>query len=63
MDGVRAHASDLAKLGPHTTGVGCVYLKSLDDVDLDVLERIVARCYRTLTSGSYGLRAREGIEG
>jgi hypothetical protein len=62
MDGVGAHAVDLALLGPHTTGVGCVYLKSLDDVDLEVLERIVARSYQTLTSGTYGLRAREGKE-
>jgi Domain of unknown function (DU1801) len=62
MDGVSAHATDLARLGPHTSGVGCVYLKSLDDVDLDVLEQIVARSYRTLTSGTYGLRARDGKE-
>lgn len=62
MDGVAAHATDLAKLGPHTTGVGCVYVKNLDEVDLEVLERIVARSYRTLTAGTYGLRAREGKE-
>ena len=63
MDGVGAHATDLARLGPHTTGVGCVYLKNLDDVDLEVLEQIVARSYRTLTAGTYGQRAREGREG
>ena len=62
MDGVAAHATDLAVLGPHTTGVGCVYLKNLDDIDLEVLERIVAGSYRTLTSGTYGLRARDGTE-
>ena len=28
-------------LGPHTTGKGCLYLKSLDGIDLDVLERLV----------------------
>lgn len=27
----------LTALGPHTTGVGCVYVKHLADVDLDVL--------------------------
>jgi hypothetical protein len=63
MDGVGAHATDLARLGPHTTGVGCVYLKNLDDIDLEVLEQIVARSYRTLTAGTYGQRAREGREG
>lgn len=29
-------------LGPHTTGKGCLYIKRLDDVDLTVLEKIVA---------------------
>ncbi len=28
----------LGKLGTHTTGVGCVYVKRLEDVDLEVLE-------------------------
>lgn len=41
MDGLEAHADDLAQLGPHTTGQGCLYLKDLDRVDVPVLERIV----------------------
>jgi hypothetical protein len=60
MDGVDAHADLLARLGPHTTGVGCVYLKDLEQNDLDVLERIIATSYSTLTAGTYRLRAREG---
>lgn len=32
----------LAQLGPHRTGVGCVYIKRLDKVDAAVLERLVA---------------------
>ena len=28
-------------LGPHTTGKGCLYLKSLDGIDLAVLETLV----------------------
>jgi hypothetical protein len=59
-DGVGAHAEALERLGPHTTGVGCVYIKDLDAVDRDVLESIVARSYSTLTEGTYGQRAREG---
>ena len=47
-DGVGAHASELARLGPHTTGVGCLYVKNLDDVDLAVLERIVASSYASV---------------
>jgi hypothetical protein len=59
-DGVGAHADELERLGPHTTGVGCVYLKDLDDADLAVLESIVASSYATLTRGTYTGRAREG---
>jgi hypothetical protein len=62
MDGVAAHSSDLDRLGPHTSGVGCLYLKDLESVDLGVLERIVRRSYATLTSGTFGSRAREGTE-
>lgn len=54
MDGVAAHEADLALLGPHTTGVGCIYLKDLEQNDLDALRRIVARSYATLTSGVFG---------
>jgi hypothetical protein len=33
----------LDRLGPHTTGKGCLYLKRLDDVDRDVLVELVER--------------------
>ena len=49
-DGVGAHAEALARLGPHTTGLVCLYLKNLDDVDLGVLEEIVAASYRNVTA-------------
>ncbi|GAA4728051.1 hypothetical protein GCM10023216_19130 [Isoptericola chiayiensis] len=60
MDGVEAHAADLERLGPHRTGVGCLYLANLAQVDLAVLEKVVADAYATLTAGTYGLRARDG---
>jgi hypothetical protein len=31
----------LAELGPHTAGKACVYVKRLDAIDQDVLERLV----------------------
>lgn len=34
-----------ADLGPHTTGKGCVYVKRLADIDLDVLERLVREAW------------------
>ena len=60
LDGVDAHAELLDRLGPHTTGVGCVYVKRLDDVDVDALESLVARSYAALTEGTFTNRAREG---
>jgi uncharacterized protein DUF1801 len=36
----------LERLGPHKRGKGCVYLKRLDDVDLDVLRELVERTVR-----------------
>ncbi|ANC30034.1 DUF1801 domain-containing protein [Isoptericola dokdonensis] len=60
MDGTGAHADDLARLGPHRTGTGCLYLTNLAQVDLVVLEKVVADAYAALTAGTYGLRAREG---
>jgi hypothetical protein len=58
-DGVGAHADLLAALGPHATGVGCLYVKALKDADLDVLEAVVSRSYATVTSGTFPYRARE----
>jgi hypothetical protein len=58
-DGVAAYADLLARLGPHTTSVGCLYLKDLEQVDLAVLEEIVRRSWATVTSGTFGQRARK----
>jgi len=33
----------LAKLGKHTTGKGCLYIKKLADVDMKVLATLVER--------------------
>ena len=35
----------LEELGPHTTGKGCLYVKRLDAVDLDVLRRLVRQAW------------------
>ena len=36
-------AALLAKLGKHTTGKGCLYIKKLADVDQHVLETLVVK--------------------
>lgn len=33
----------LARLGKHTTGKGCVYIKRLSDVDLKVLKELIVK--------------------
>ena len=40
------HAKDVAALGPHRNGKGCLYLKSLEGIDLEVLRRLVERSVR-----------------
>jgi len=40
------YQSLLARLGPHKTGKGCLYLKRLDDVDHDALRELIDRSAR-----------------
>ena len=40
------HQSVLARLGPHKTGKGCLYVKRLDDVDRDALRELIDRSVR-----------------
>jgi hypothetical protein len=37
--------ADLAQLGKHRGGKGCLYIRKLADVNLDVLERIARGCW------------------
>jgi hypothetical protein len=39
--GFEAHAALLKKLGKFTTSVGCLYIKTLDDVDRKVLKELL----------------------
>ncbi len=46
--GLTYHGSNedlLARLGPHTTGKGCLYVTRLADVDHDVLTELVRRAW------------------
>ena len=38
---IKKYAAELKKLGKHKTGVGCLYINKLDDIDLKVLEKII----------------------
>lgn len=50
LDGL---AQPLAKLGKHKIGKGCIYIKKLADVDLLVLEELVADAYARMKK-AYG---------
>lgn len=39
---MQKHAAKLKKLGRHKTGVGCLYITRLDDIDIKVLEDLIA---------------------
>ncbi len=39
--GIKEHAAALAKLGKHKTGVGCLYINKLEEIDLKVLKSLI----------------------
>jgi hypothetical protein len=38
---IKKHVAELKKLGKHKTGVGCLYINKLDDVNLKVLDKLI----------------------
>lgn len=48
MGGLDKHADLLKKLGRHSRGKGCLYIKRLEDVDMGVLEKLVQTSVRKL---------------
>lgn len=38
---IKMYAAELKKLGKHKTGVGCLYINKLADVDVKVLEKLI----------------------
>ncbi len=52
MSGFKKHDSLLKKLGKHSTGRSCLYVKKLADVDLDVLKELVAASVEHVSKAS-----------
>lgn len=48
--GIQEHAVNLKKLGKHKTGVGCLYINKLDDIDLNVLKKMIENSLKKKTS-------------
>lgn len=38
---LKRHADALSKIGKHKTGVGCLYINKLEDIDIKVLEKLI----------------------
>lgn len=38
---IKEHAAALTKLGKHKTGVGCLYINKLEDIDIKVLKEMI----------------------
>lgn len=38
---IKKYSAELKKLGKHKTGVGCLYISKLDDVDIKILEKLI----------------------
>lgn len=47
-EGFNDHGDLLAKLGKHTTSMGCLYIKKLSDVDMGILRALAERVYKHL---------------
>jgi len=52
MHGFDAHKDLLKKLGKYETGMGCLYIKTLDDVDRKVLKELVTASVKRMKQSS-----------
>ena len=43
---LQRHTDALAKLGKHKTGMGCLYINKLADIDIKILEKIIMAAAR-----------------
>ena len=48
MSGFSGKDALMGKLGKHTTGKSCLYIKRLDDVNLDVLETLIEKSVKQM---------------
>lgn len=51
LDGIDAHADALTRLGPYKRGAGCLYIKDLEEIDLEVLRGILKTSLAWVESG------------
>ncbi|HEX5798291.1 MAG TPA: DUF1801 domain-containing protein [Candidatus Saccharimonadales bacterium] len=51
LDGFSEYSKLLAKLGKHKTGKSCLYINKLEDVDMDVLSKMIKKSYESKALG------------
>ncbi len=54
MDGFDGYQELLGKLGKHSTGKACLYIKKLEDIDTGVLRTIVKQSYEHISRANEG---------
>lgn len=45
MTGAENHKEDLDRMGPYKTGKSCLYIKSLEEIDISILEKVCRQSY------------------
>jgi len=53
VGGFEQYKDLMEKLGKHTTGKSCLYIKRLEDVDQKVLKQLIARSVKSAESGDW----------
>lgn len=48
MSGMEKSKTLFSKLGKHKTGIGCVYINKLEDIDMKILEKIIRTSWETV---------------
>jgi hypothetical protein len=51
LDGFPSYAGLLAKLGKHSTGKSCLYIKRLADINIDVLQQLITQSVKQVQKG------------
>jgi len=46
MSGLNKVENEVSRLGKYKTGKGCLYIKSLSDVDVEVLKKVSAKAFK-----------------
>jgi len=46
MSGLNKVENEVSRLGKYKTGKGCLYIKSLSDVDVEVLKKVFAKAFK-----------------